>query len=359
MRICLFLLLLVSCVSEVKSPVIRPIRAMQLEEKSVARLHLFPGRTRAVGRVNLSFRVSGPLVKRPVKVGDEVVKGQLLAQIDPRDFQVKVENAVGKVDQAMANLRFAESDYQRSMNIYREDPGAISESFLDRKKEDVGKLKGEVRFLEADLEAAYDELGYTYMRSPFKGIVVATFVENYEYVEAKQPIIRLLNQSQIEMLIDVPEGLIAQIPSVEELYVEIDAYPGKKFPAQVKEIGTEASITTRTYPVTLIIDQPDEETIFSGMAGRATLIDSKDKRFSEKGYLVPSSAILTDPSLDQSFVWIFEGDRVTKREVEVGQLSSDGILLTDGVSTGEWVVISGVNSLQEGEEVTLFDEDTP
>ncbi len=350
-----FLVCLAGCQKPVSPPTIRPVRAMQLKTSELVRLHSFPGRTRAVERTNLSFRVEGQLIERPTYVGNEVIKGELLARLDPTDYEVKLQTALGELEKAQADLRFAENDYRRAQNIWKEDPGAISESLLDQKKEDANRLKGEVHSLEAKVQQATDQLSYTYLKAPYNGVVVATYVQNYEYIQAKQPILRLLDTSQVEMVIDVPENLIAQIPFVEKVVVEFDALPGVEFLAKIKEIGAEASTTTRTYPVTLVINQPEEATIYPGMAGYAFLFSSVSKEFNEEGFLLPPSALVTDDSLNKTYVWVVDTDtmRVQKREVKKGRLTSQGILITDGLHEGEWVVTAGVHYLKDNQEVEL------
>ncbi|MCH9625212.1 MAG: Multidrug resistance protein MdtA [Chlamydiales bacterium] len=335
---------------------IRPVRAMQLQEEQWVRLHSFPGRTRAVERVNLSFRVEGQLIERPVYVGDEVLTKELLARLDPKDFEVKLQNAIGRLERAEADLRFAERDYTRAQNIWKKDPGAISESLLDQKNEDANRLKGEVKSLEAEVEQAEDQLSYTYLRSPFNGVVVATYVQNYEYVNAKQSIVRLLNTSQVEMVIDLPESMIAGIGNIDKIVVEFDAIPGEEFPATIKEVGTEASATTRTYPLTLVIDQPSNASIYSGMAGSAYLYSRSAEGFNEEGFLVPPSSLMTDDELKNTYVWIIneESMSVEKRQVEKGTLTSRGIIIKGDLEEGEWIVTSGVNYLQDEQLVRVY-----
>ncbi len=349
------LILCAGCQKEEAPPIIRPVRAMQLESKELVRLSSFPGRTRAVDRTNLSFRVEGQLVERPVFVGDKVLKGELLARLDPKDFEVNVQNALGSLERAQAQLRFAENDYERVQKIWKEDPGAISESMLDQKKEEANQLKGQVRSLEAELEHAVDQLGYTKLLAPYNGVVVATYVENHEYVRAKQSIIRVLDTSQVEMVIDVPESMIASIPSVEGAVAEFDAIPHKEFQAEVKEIGAEASASTRTYPVTLLIEQPDEEVIYPGMAGYAYLYSSMPGEFSGVGFIIPPAALVTDSNLSTTYVWIVDTDSMTvyKREVEKGRLTSEGMIILGGVEEGEWIVTAGVQYLEKGQKVRL------
>ncbi len=353
------LFLCVGCEQEQPPPPIRPVRAIQLEAAELVRLHSFPGRTRAVDRANLSFRVEGQLIERPAYVGDDVVKGQLLARLDPKDFEVAIQTALGRLEKAQADLRFAENDYVRATNIWKEDPGAISQSMLDQKKEEANRLKGEVHALEAEVEHAVDLLKYTYLRAPYNGVVVATYVENHEYVQAKQSVIRLLDTAQVEMVIDVPESMIADIPFVERVVVEFDAIPGKEYTATVKEIGAEASATTRTYPVTLLIDQPGEEEIYAGMAGYAFLFSSVTSEFNEEGFLIPPSALVTGDELEKTYVWIVNPESMTvhKREVEKGRLTSQGMMITSGLSEGEWLVTAGVHYLYEGQQVRLAGEE--
>ncbi|NGX62132.1 MAG: Multidrug resistance protein MdtA [Chlamydiae bacterium] len=351
----LLLCFLSGCEKPISPPPIRPVRAMQLSSEELVRLYSFPGRTRAVDRVNLSFRVEGQLIDRPGSVGDEVLKGELLARLDPTDYEVAVENSLGNLEKAQADLRFAERDYKRAQNIYKEDPGAISVSLLDKKKEEKNRLQGEVRSLEAELQSRIDQLSYTYLRAPFDGMIVAAYAQNYEYVQAKQPIIRLLNTSQVEMVIDVPESLIGEIPFIEKVIVEFDALSDLQFPAKIKEIGTEASTTTRTYPVTLLIDQPEETEIYAGMAGSAVLLSGKPSELSEEGFLLPPSSLLADDTLQKTYVWIVDEESmaVTKREVEKGRITSQGVVIESGLQEGEWVVTAGVHFLHEGQEVRL------
>ena len=92
-------------------------------------------------------------------------------------------------------------------------------------------------------------------------------MENFEDVQNKQAILRLLDDSKIEMIIDIPEHLIINAAYVKDAFVVFDAFPGREIAATIKEIGTEASSTTRTYPVTLIMDQPEDIRILPGMTG--------------------------------------------------------------------------------------------
>lgn len=345
-----------SCKEEQRPSVVRPVRALQVEEKVIVGQRVFPGRTRALNRVNLSFRVSGPLVERPVIVGDKVKKDQVVARIDPRDFEAALKSAQGDQEKTEARLRFAESDYQRAETVWKEDPGAISVSYLDQKREERNQLSGSLKSINARVKSDKDALDDTYLRSPFDGIVVATYVENYEYVKAEQPIMRILDLTEVEMMIDIPESLIKYVPEIKNFTVRFDAYPGREFPATVKEIGTEASRVTRTYPVTLVMNQPDDVTILAGMAGEASVAPGSLPEKADAYYIIPPAATFSDKKLDETFVWIYNPNtkKISRRKVVIGSLTSMGVIIKEGVKSGDWVVTSGVTFLSEGETVGLL-----
>jgi RND family efflux transporter MFP subunit len=310
------------CQEEVpKKEMVRPVRAMQVTDASEFAKRWFPGQAKATQEVDLSFRVAGPLITRPVDVGDTARKGQELARIDPRDFQVELRNVQGQLEKTEAELKRAESDYERVIRIQKQDAGAVSQAMIDRKRQLVESSRAEIRSLQAAMDSAKDKLDYTYLKAPFDGIVTATYVENYEDVKPKQPIIRLIDHSQIEMIVNIPEVLISQADYLQAagnaLRVRFDTFPDFEIEAQIKEIGKEASKTTRTYPVTLIMDQPEGNKILPGMAGKATRAVGLPEMESQVDIVIPETAVFS-PELKKTYVWIIDGQtkKVNKREVE-------------------------------------------
>lgn len=335
--------------------VIRPVRTFEIPSGGRFSQRNFPGRAKATQEVDLAFRVAGPLIEFPVNVGDEVKAGEIVARIDPRDFEVNVKSAQGKLDNAIAALRRAQSEYQRELNILKQDPGATSQTAVDRKREQRDKARADIKSLEANLDSAKDQLEYTYLKAPFDGNVVSTFVENFENVQAKQPILRILDDSKIEMVVNIPETLISVAPYVEDILVEFDTFPGIQIPATIKEIGTEASETTRTFPVTLIMNQPEGIRILPGMAGKAQGTPPKDKNIIAFGIEVPITSVFTDEGSGDTFVWVVDETEsvVHKRQIETGEIADKGIQVLSGLDEGEIIASAGVHYLFEGQKVKL------
>jgi RND family efflux transporter MFP subunit len=340
---------------EPKQEVVRPVKAIQVGGLEVLTGRTFPGKAKATQEANLSFRVNGTLNQFPVKVGDDVKKGKLLARLDPRDYELNLKNARAQLEKARAALKLAQSDYDRVVRIRDKDPGAISAAMIDAKLGERDSAKAQVASLEAQVATAKDTLSYTSLKAPFSGTVVETFVENYEDVQAKQPIVRIVDTSKIEFIVNVPENLISHAPKVKKVFVRFDAFPNREISGIVKEIGKEASKTTRTYPVTLLMDQPDDIKILPGMAGQARGDRESAVVAGAGGMSVPVSAVLTTGTEKQNFVWVIDekSGQVNMRKVTMGKLAEKGIMIEKGLKPGEWIAIAGVHTLQEGQKVRI------
>lgn len=336
---------------------IRAIKAMEIIDAGQLSQRAFPGIAKATQEVNLAFRIAGPLVEYPVLIGDKVTKGDVVARVDPRDYQVEVNNAKAQVARAQASFKRAAADYKREMNILSEDAGATSQAAVDRKEAQRNQTSAEVRSAQAVLSSASDNLSYTYLHAPFDGVVVDTYVKNFENIRAKQQIVRIVDNSKIEMVVDIPEALISLVPEATNIVVVFDNFPTKKIPAEIKEIGTEASRSTRTYPVNLIMEQPSDIQILPGMAGKVTADPPADgNKLESKGKQVPLTAIFSPDDIDKTYVWIIDQKTklVSKREVSTGLVTKSGILITEGIKTGEWIATAGVHYLHDGMEVKIL-----
>ena len=335
----------------------RRVFAIRVADSSGLTERAFPGRARAGQEVNLSFRVAGPLIAFPADVGTQVKAGDELARIDPQDFEMAVRNLEAQVEREQARAKRADQDLTRIMKIFNEDPGATSQAAIDRAKQTADSANANVRSLEASVTTTKNRLSYTHLKAPFDGVVVETYVENFETVVPKQPVLRLLDPSSIEFVISVPENSIGYAPYVESIDVKFDALPGVNVPARIKEIGKEATQATRTFPVTLVMAQPPGAEILPGMAGQASISAKLPEQAKETGIEIPATAVFSKGDAQESFVWVIHqaSKKLTRRRVEVGQLSRFGILIRSGLQPGEWIVTKGVHSVEEGETIRMID----
>ncbi len=333
--------LLNACTEPVEAPeIIRPVRVIRVAAAQELAGRSLPGRARATEETNLSFDVSGTILERPVSVGDVVEAGQLLARLDQRDFKNERDAAVAALNRTRANFERVEIAVES---------GAVS-------RQDLDDARAQLDVAQAQLNIAQKAIGDSEIMAPRGGTISATYVEVFTSVRAKEAIVRLLDTSAIEMVVQVPETLISFVPYVEGIIVEFDAFPGRSVPATIKEISNEASLTTRTFPVTLIMGQPEDFKILPGMAGRATGRLPETVSAGGRSIRVPLSAVFTpddEETSGTSWVWVVDesNDTVSKRNVTTGELDRFGIQVLDGLGTNELLVISGVHFLNDGQKV--------
>ncbi len=321
--------------------VVRPVKVLTVQGSGVGGNLTYPGKTRANRRVDLSFKVPGPLVELPVEEGQAIKKGQLLARVLPRDFKINL-------DQAKARAIEAERQYDRYKELYVRKQ--VSKAEFDR-------FKASRDVAAAQLEDAQNALTDTYLKAPFDGIVAKRYVQNFEEVQAKQPIIFFQDLSKIEVLVDAPETVVATLKRGEkiEATANFSVAPDKKFPLELKEFSTEADPQTQTYQVVLVMDRPEGINILPGMT--ATVTGRQAAGDSTSRIVIPAIAV-TEDSAKQPFVWVLnEADMsVKKTAVQVGEMTgAEDIVIMDGLTGGEKVVTSGVTKLQEGMKVSIWD----
>ena len=324
----------------VKKEMIRPVKAVKVGDSEGLNRRWFPGRAKATVEANLAFEVSGRMISRPIKVGDKVKKGKLLSALDPSDFQ-------NGLDQARAEQRRSLAHRDRVKQAAAK--GAVS-------KQELTDAEAKFEIAQAEVKIRAKALRDSRLHAPFTGTVAATYVENFENVRAKQAILRLLDTTKIEMIIAIPENLISYAPQVKDVRIRFDAIPGREFPAKIKEVSNEASETTRTYPVTLIMDQPDDVKILPGMAGAARGEGKIPGATAQQGVGIPISAVFTEGKEGASYVWVIDANtkKVARRQVKTGELTDFGILVNDGLKPGEWIAIAGAHYLREGQQVRLL-----
>jgi RND family efflux transporter MFP subunit len=348
----------------VAEEIIRPVKTATVATGADVTGLTLPGKVRASQRVELAFKeVGGRLIELPIagREGQEVKEGDLLARIDPRDFQTNVRNTQGRLKEAVASLDLANAQYDRVKRIQKQDPGAISGAEIDRRRENVNRLQGRIKSIRAEVTAARDKLSYTNLKAPYAGLIAKRYVDNFQEVKPKQPILALEDISQVELLVDVAENVMAVAQKEgEEAIISVAEFPtapGKKFPLELKEYATKADPATQTYQVVLQMPQPEDISILPGMTATVRIALGR-KMATGQTVIIPAIAVLAEPD-GKSFVWVVDTKEMTvkKQEVKVGMISgSENIDVHDGLKGGETIAVAGILQLKEGMRVRLWEQ---
>lgn len=343
---CVICIAFTSCKKEApaKKQVVRPVRTLIVGDVKDLASTAFPGVTKEVQSVDMAFRVGGPLIQLNATEGQAVRKGQLIAEIDPRDFRVDLLAKQARFIQARAEEQRFKATYDR---------GSISKSEYDQKL---------ALYLEAQsaYEAAQNAVVDTKLRAPFDAFIDQKLVDNFERVRVGETIVTLIDLSAIEVRFSVPEALAIHFRQFENFTVSFDLYRDIPFVADLKEIGKKSE-GSAGIPVILVLrhkNTPDSvEKIVPGMACSIKVNVKETPEEAEievTEFSIPTSAIYAQPDSDQKFVFVLNGENMTvkKTEVTLGTLVSTNLIwVLDGLKRGDILVTAGANVLQDGQEV--------
>jgi RND family efflux transporter MFP subunit len=349
------ILFLISCSEEKKvEEAIRPVRYEQVFASGGARTRTFSGVAKAGVESKLSFKVPGTVQRLLVKVGDEVRAGQLLAQLDPTDFRLQLQQAEAALTQAEAQARNAEASYERALKLY--ENRNIAKSNLDAARAAAESANAAVKSMENQLELAKRQLDYTKLTAPLNGAIAMVDCEINENVKKGETIISLTSDAQIEVKVTIPEVLIAKINEGDKVEVTFDALRNRQFSATVSEVGVTADAVGTAYPVTVSLTETTPE-IRPGMAASVTFsFSTSDQR---EIIVVPSMAVQEDRQ--GRFVFVAEPlpdsedlATVQRKNVTVGELTAGGGLeILEGLADGDRVITAGVSRIREGQKVKI------
>lgn len=323
-----------------QAEVVRPAKLMTVSSVAEVNNLELPGRVRASRRADLAFQVAGPLISLPVEEGDLVKKGAVVATILPRDFQTALNTA-------KANKLEAMHQYNRFKDLYIRKQ--VSKADFDKAKRTYDVAKSNVTNAENSLKD-------TSLKAPFSGVIARRYVENFQEVRAKDPIVSLQDVSKLEVVVDVPETMMVRVRNRTKgeivAQVEFSALPGVKHDLRLKEFSTEADPQTQTYRVVLILPAPKNANILPGMTAKVTAKRLAETEILEKVFFVPVNAVFADESGNE-FVWVVDAEEMTveKRKVTVGSVSGSSISILEGLESGEKIVIAGVNYLRPGMKI--------
>lgn len=324
------------------APAVRPVKTM-IVGGDVGGTRVLPARVEAGQRASLSFRVGGPLVELPIEKGQSVEKGQLVARIDPRDYQIAV-------NEARANFTKAEADFKRYQSLYERNAVSLADLDVRRSQYDVTKSK---------LEEAEANLSDTGLVAPFSGNITERYVENFQTVQPKQEIAALQNFETLDVIVDAPEQIIATARRTEEgtdLVARFDVAKEREFPLTFREVAAQADPKTQTYEVRFSMKSPEGINILSGMTAEV-VIRTQKAATTDSVFAVPSSAVFAADEDGQSSVWVVGDDlTVHRRVVQLGSVTGTGsVQITEGLRAGERIAVAAASQLREGMKIRLLD----
>ena len=298
----------------------------------------FAGMSTADDATTLAFKIAGQVAGVDVSKGQYVKKGELLAQLDPRDVELQVAADKSQYVKAL-------SQYERMNRLLEHE--AVSRQEVE---------SAEASYVQAlsVYENSKDLLSQTKLRAPFSGVVERTYVDTYERVQSGQAILKLVSPLSTTVEFTISErSMWVLADSLTRYFVTFDTYPNHRFSATLKSYAKTSS-DAYGFPVSLRLDKDEVEPyrISPGMTCQVTLRVGGE---SAKVVAIPMTAVYA-PASGGTYVWRVRSDDTVERvSVLLGDpFGRDMVGVLSGLSAGERIVVAGVYHLQEGEKVKII-----
>jgi RND family efflux transporter MFP subunit len=326
---------------------IRPVRSMTVGAGAGAESISLTGTVQAQSEVNYSFRIDGRLLQRPVKIGDELKPGQLIAELDPSNEQSSLQAARAKRDAARARLVEQRNNFARQKDLL--DKRFISGAAFDQVEAEFKSAESTLRAAQSDVVLAENRLSYTRLATDAGGIVAAVNAEPGEVISAGRTVVQVARKGGLDAVFDVPANLRDTAQNADpEVIVALTSDPKVTARGRVREIAPRADPQSGTFRVRVgLIDPPARLRLGSTVTGRVHVERGSDVD-------IPASALVRSGS--ETAVWVVDPKvgTVSLRSVDVGRYGSERVTIAAGLDSGDVVVTAGVQALHPGQKVRLL-----
>jgi membrane fusion protein (multidrug efflux system) len=291
-----------------------------------------PGAVEAWDSLQLMAKVAGSIEEVLVTKGDQVAKGQLIARIESRDYQIALDSA--KAASALAQANLARNENLRSQGI-------STQASLEEQQNQVRQTK-------AALEQAELQLSRCQLTAPMAGVINRLDAKPGLMTSSLMPsaLAEIVALDQVKAVVAVPEADVAAVRRLKQVEVEIQALGGGKIMAPVYFLAQAPETQARSYRLELTLDNPGHR-ILPGMFVRANIV----KTANAQALAVPLFSVISRN--DEQFVYVEENGLARRRPVRTGFLEGWQVLITEGLQAGDKVIIEGHRSVEDGQPVKV------
>lgn len=289
------------------------------------------------GEMKLSFKVTGVIKSIRVREGQEVKKGERLADIEPAEVNAQVE-------QARQLAEKAKRDVERGERLYNDQVISL---------EQLQDLRTQASVAQAQLNGAEFNRGYSVITAPGDGVVLRKLAEERELVPGGQPVLILGTRERGYVVrAALSDREVVQLKLGDPAEIRMDAYPDETIAGSLTEIAGAADSRSGLFPVEVRFDSVPVS-LASGLVAKLNLHPAAS-RVRQLTY-VPIGAVV-EGNGDRASVFVVDGDRAKRRQVRVAFIAPEAVALDDGVKAGERVVTDGALYLQDDERIEIVAE---
>lgn len=344
-------LLIIGCNDKEPQEKIRLVRTIKLVATKATSTHNFNGIARSDVAARLSFNVNGTIKRVYIRDGQSVKEGDVIASLNDSFFKLKVAEVKASLKQARVKLENSKTRYKRIKQLYVNRSSSLSD--LDNARTTKDSANANYRAMKNRLEQAQLKLSYTKLRSPMNGSISDLTIHKGENVTPALKIASISSTKSIEVPISVPGSLIDNVTEGQVCKVTFDSFSKKTFDAIVTEVSHASSKRTTTFPVVVRLKKHSRK-IHPGMS--ASVRFNFHNKISKNSFVVPVHALMEDAT--GFYLYIVDNivngvGEIKRRNVERGELTSNGIIIRSGVVSNLLVLTAGMSRVHEDQHVRV------
>ncbi len=333
---------------QASTPDVRPVKVVTVAAPDEGRLLQYSGAVKARREIALGFRVDGKITERLVDVGQRVKSDDLLARLDPVDYELSVRQAEAELASAQKQVDITRLALRRAEIL--QEKNVTSQSSLEQSQLSQDQAVAARDAAVSALEQARNKVAYASLKAGVDGIVTAVNAEAGQVVAAGSSVVTVAADGAKEVEIAVPEVDIAQFSPGKVVKITFWSTSGLTLDGKVREIAGSASSQSRTFAVRVSL--PDDPQVRLGMT--ATVRANTDG--ATPAYVLPLPALAKQDG--KPVVWVFDQTTGTvhMRPITVGGFSDDGVRVTEGIAEGDVVVAAGTQFMREDMKIRLYQQ---
>lgn len=313
------------------------VKVQTVDEREVDQLGTYTASVEPEIINNISSSTPNRIKQILVDEGMRVSAGQTLVILD----DVNATTYQMQVDNARANLRNVQANYDRALELYK--IGGGTKQNVDQMETQLINAKNTLASAERTLRNSREN---TVLTAPISGVVTA---RNYDPgdMTGQLPVLTIAKVQPVKVVINVPESEFSRVKKGMSAEIRFDTYGDDTFPGIISMISPTVDTSSRTFGVEITMANPDSR-VLPGMFGRVTL-----NLGNARHVVVPDRAVVKQPGSGNHYVYVYSDGKVSYNKVELGQRLGDAYEIISGVAPGSQVVVTGQGKLADGMEVTL------
>jgi multidrug efflux system membrane fusion protein len=327
------------------SEIVRPVKVVEIAAIDTSRTLSYSGTVRARTEMNLGFRVNGKITERLVDIGQRVKSGDLLARIDPSDYELALTSAKASLEAAERQVETQELARVRAEQLFAKNVAPKSQ--LEQATLSYNQAVATRDSARSALDQAKNQVSYTDLKSDQNGIVTAVSADIGQVVGSGTPVVSVAVDGEKEVLVAIPETDISQFKPGKIVTVGFWSDAALMLQGKVREVAGSAEPQSRTFAVRISL--PNDPNVLLGMTS-GIIAAAAD---TQKLVSIPLSALAKKD--DQPIVWTVDrtAGTVHSRPVKVADFAADGVRIAEGLKPGDVVVAAGTQFMTEGLKVKL------